>query len=113
MLAAMRSPCSKGLIVAVVASLAAAGCGLGEPEPDSGESSFAVRLLTSLPISGRWERAAEQGLGRMAAELGADVSRLRASSSTAQRQLVVDQGRAGVQLVFCVGKWILHLRLLK
>ena len=64
---------------------------------------FTVRLLTSLPVSGRWEREAERGLGRVAAELDADVGRLRVGDEAERRTLIGDQGRAGTDLVFCVG----------
>jgi len=64
---------------------------------------FTVRLLTSLPVSGRWEREAERGLGRIAAELDADVGRLRVGDEADRRTLIGDQGRAGTDLVFCVG----------
>jgi basic membrane protein A len=60
-------------------------------------------MLTSLPLSGRWERSAERGLGQVAAELGATVGRERVLESSDLRSVVIDQGRRGVRLVFCVG----------
>ena len=90
-------------VLLAVALLATASCGPGAPKSKTEATGLQVRLLTSLPVSGRWERAAERGLGRIAADLGADVARNRAVDSTDQRALVVDQGRRGVHLVFCVG----------
>jgi simple sugar transport system substrate-binding protein/basic membrane protein A len=81
----------------------AAGCGFGGSNTAMDEPSIKVRLLTSLPVSGRWERAAERGLGRIAAELGAGVTRRRALDSADQRDLVIEQGKQSIDLVFCVG----------
>lgn len=78
--------------------LGMSGCSRREAPPD-----FSVHLLTSLAVSGRWERAAERGLGRIAAELEADVARFRVGDATDRRNRISDQGRAGVSLVFCVG----------
>jgi basic membrane lipoprotein Med (substrate-binding protein (PBP1-ABC) superfamily) len=80
--------------------LLAAACGQDEQPTDA---SFSVRMLTVRTISGRWERAAERGLGRIAAELDADVARVRVDDPANERQLLAEQGRAGVNLVFCVG----------
>ena len=88
-----------GCVITIVLMLGV-GCGRDEPEP---EPSFRVRLLTSAPVSGRWERAAERGLGRIAAELDADVRRLRADTELERRVLVDREGDLGVDLVFCVG----------
>jgi basic membrane protein A len=86
-----------GLIALLVA--AAVGCRREEPPPPS----FRVVLITSQPLSGRWERAAEQGLGRIAAVLDAEVTRRRSRNAAARRERLVRAGRAGVDLVFCVG----------
>jgi len=89
------------LVAAAMAlALLAAACGRDEQLPDT---SFSVRMLTIHTISGRWERAAERGLGRIAAELEADVARVRVDDPTGERQALAEQGRAGADLVFCVG----------
>ncbi len=75
-------------------------CTQAEPPKEKG---FRVRLLTSVAISGRWEQAAEKGLGLIAAELEADVARTRATGSADQRALFRNLARDGVDLVFCVG----------
>ena len=67
------------------------------------EKEFRVRLLTSVALSGRWERAAERGLGLIAAELDADIARSRAAGTTDQRARLRALARDGVDLVFCVG----------
>lgn len=67
------------------------------------DTSFSVRVLTVRTVSGRWERAAERGLGQIAAELEADVARVRVDEPADERQLLAEQGQAGVHLVFCVG----------
>jgi basic membrane lipoprotein Med (substrate-binding protein (PBP1-ABC) superfamily) len=91
-----------GVTVAVALGVASTSCRReAPPEP---EPAFTVRALTSSAVSGRWERAAERGLGRIAAELDADVARLRAAGGSARRDLLVRQGRADVDLVFCVGR---------
>ena len=60
-------------------------------------------MLTSRSVSERWERAAEEGLNRVAAELQADVARIRIEEPSHERSLLADQGRAETDLVFCVG----------
>jgi basic membrane lipoprotein Med (substrate-binding protein (PBP1-ABC) superfamily) len=98
------SPVCRSCIVLLVSSLTAIiGCGFGSSKEEAADASLRVSLLTSLPLSGRWERAAERGLGRIAADLDADVVRLRSLESVDQRDLVVEQGRRGMGLVFCVG----------
>ncbi len=87
------------LSLAVVLVATAAACRRAEQPPPA----FRVRLLTSQPTSGRWERAAEQGLGRIGAELDADVSRLRADDEAERRELLLAAATAGVDLLFCVG----------
>ena len=67
------------------------------------EKRFRVRLLTSVALSGRWERAAERGLGLIAAKLDADIARSRAAGTTDQRARLRALARDGVDLVFCVG----------
>jgi len=84
----------------LVVCAVAVGCGTQPAEP---EASFQVRLLTSSPVTGRWERAAEQGLGRIAAELDAGARRLRAGDDVERRQLLDAVGQSGADLVFCVG----------
>jgi basic membrane lipoprotein Med (substrate-binding protein (PBP1-ABC) superfamily) len=92
-----RTVLGAGLFVLLLASTAA--CGRApEPIPD-----FRVRLMTSAVVSGRWERAAEQGLGRIAAELGAGVARLRADDEAERRALLRTEAGGGVDLIFCVG----------
>jgi basic membrane lipoprotein Med (substrate-binding protein (PBP1-ABC) superfamily) len=80
--------------------LAIVSCGGEKP---SKETALSVRMLTIRTISGRWERAAERGLGRIAAELDADVARVRVEGLANERELLAEQGREGVNLVFCVG----------
>ncbi len=84
----------------VVLVLLTEACGRDTQPPDT---SFSVRVLTARTISGRWERAAERGLGRIAAELDADVARVRIADSADERNALTEQGRAGVSLVFCLG----------
>jgi len=66
-------------------------------------TNFSVRMLTTRSISERWERAAERGLGRIEAELDADVARVRIDDPANERERLAEQGRAGISLVFCVG----------
>jgi len=66
-------------------------------------TNFSVRMLTTRSISERWERAAERGLGRIEAELDADVARVRIDDPANEREKLAEQGRAGISLVFCVG----------
>jgi len=84
-------------VLAVVGTLAA--CRRPEPEP----ATMQVRLVTSSTLSGRWERAAERGLGRIAVELGADIARLRAEDGEARRRVLAELGADGADVVFCVG----------
>lgn len=88
------------LRLAGAVALATAACGPAGPPPEPG---FRVRLLTSVEITGRWERAAERGLGLIAAELDADVARSRARGRADRRDRLQALARAGVDLVFCVG----------
>ena len=85
--------------LAVVAAAALVACGHPEPEPPKTQ----VRLVTSATLSGRWERAAERGLGRIAVELDADIARLRAEDGDSRRLVLAELGEAGTDLVFCVG----------
>ena len=89
-------------VLAVSCMAVGVGCARTS-DRDTGGPSFEVRLLTSKAVSGRWERAAEEGLGRIAAELDAGVARVRATDVLMQRTLVAQQGDAAVDLVFCVG----------
>ncbi len=83
-----------------VASLPVVSC---TPEKPSEEREFRVRLLTSVALSGRWEKAAERGLGLIAAELDADIARSRATGTTDQRSRLRAMAQDRVDLVFCVG----------
>jgi basic membrane lipoprotein Med (substrate-binding protein (PBP1-ABC) superfamily) len=83
---------------ALAAALVACAPDTAPPEP-----GFRARLLTSVAVSGRWEQAAERGLGLIAAELGADVARVRAEGTQDQRARFRELGRLGVDLVFCIG----------
>jgi len=96
----MRIPVSIPTAVTVLATVFLAACG---PEEQAPADVFTVRVLTSHTLSGRWERAAERGLGLIASELDADVGRLRVDGPTDARTQLGQQGRAGVDLVFCVG----------
>lgn len=73
------------------------------PENPQQEKEFRVRLLTSVTLSGRWERATERGLGLIAAELDADIARSRAAGMTDQRSRLRALAQDRVDLVFCVG----------
>ncbi len=90
----------KSISTLAVAALLTVACGRGEPPADT---RFTVRMLTVKTISGRWELAAERGLGRIAADLDADVARIRIDDPSEERSRLTEQGRAGVDLVFCVG----------
>lgn len=74
------------------------------PQEPVSPPKFSVRLLTSPDLSGRWEAAAERGLGLIAAELDAEIARHRVDRDTEswQRHLAAE-GRGGIDLVFCVG----------
>jgi len=89
-------------VVFFVVALAflAEACGRDAQPPDT---IFSVRVLTARTISGRWERAAELGLDRMATELEADVARVGIADATDERKVLAEQGRAGISLVFCIG----------
>jgi basic membrane lipoprotein Med (substrate-binding protein (PBP1-ABC) superfamily) len=95
--------CSRKLrivpMVAMIALLAAA-CGRNAQPPDT---RFSVRLLTDQTISGQWERAAELGSARIAAEFGSDVARVRIDDPADGRKVLADLGRAETSLVFCIG----------
>lgn len=79
------------------------------PSPPPAESGFRVRLVTSVTLSGRWERAAERGLGLIAAELDADVARSRADGAADQRERLREHAAEGVDLIFCVGPEVASL----
>jgi basic membrane lipoprotein Med (substrate-binding protein (PBP1-ABC) superfamily) len=87
------------VVLAVLMVGAVFSCRRAEIEPDP----YTVRLITTLPVTGRWELAAERGLGRIAAELEADVARLRATDTSRRRERLIEAGTGGVDLVFCVG----------
>jgi basic membrane protein A len=78
----------------------AVGC---SPQEPVAPPRFSVRLLTSTNVSGRWEAAAERGLGLIAAELNAEVARHRVSGDPGDQAPMATQGQAGADLVFCVG----------
>jgi len=100
MVEVVRRQSSPVVFLLVVLVLLTEACGRDTQPPDT---SFSVRVLTARTISGRWERAAERGLGRIAAELDADVARVRIADSADERNALTEQGRAGVSLVFCLG----------
>jgi basic membrane protein A len=89
-----------GFVVLSLAGFANWSCAPVEPPAEPG---FRVRLVTSVALSGRWERAAERGLGLIAAELDADVARSRAAGTSDQRTRLRDHAMDGVDLIFCVG----------
>jgi basic membrane lipoprotein Med (substrate-binding protein (PBP1-ABC) superfamily) len=91
---------SKVVFAGVVFALMATACGRDDKASDAG---FSVRMMTARTISGRWERAAERGLGKIGAELDADVARIRVDESADKREPLAELGRAGIDLVFCVG----------
>lgn len=76
------------------------GC---RPEEPVAPPRFSVRLLTSPNLSGRWEAAAERGLGLIAAELDADVARHRTGDEPQGQGRLSAEGRQGADLVFCIG----------
>jgi basic membrane protein A len=84
----------------VVLTLLSAACARVDHDT---QRDFTVQMLTSRTISGRWERAAERGLGRIAAELGAEVTRVRFDDPAEAGARLAEVGRAGADLVFCVG----------
>ena len=93
------SAVARGLGLALAVTLAA-DCARQAPVPPS---RFSVRLVTSATLSGRWECAAERGLGRIASELDADVARLRVVDEAESRARLAELGGAGTDVVFCVG----------
>ena len=100
MVEVVRRQSSKLVFSVVVLVLLTTACGRDAQPPDT---SFSVRMLTARTISGRWERAAERGSGRIATELDADVARVRIDDPADQRKVLAEQGRAGISLVFCIG----------
>ncbi len=88
-----------GVGLAVLAILTA-GC---HPEEPVAPPQFSVRLLTSPSLSGRWEAAAERGLGLIAAELDADVARHRVGDGPLGQGQLTAEGEQDGDLVFCVG----------
>jgi basic membrane lipoprotein Med (substrate-binding protein (PBP1-ABC) superfamily) len=95
----VAGPNHSRIVLAILLIAAFSGCRRAEETPDS----FTVRLLTSLPVTGRWELAAEEGIGRIAAELGAEVARLRAGGTAQRHERLAEAGVQAVDLVFCVG----------
>jgi basic membrane lipoprotein Med (substrate-binding protein (PBP1-ABC) superfamily) len=88
------------VFIVLLLLLLTTSCGRGKQPSDT---VFSVRMLAASKISGRWERAAERGLGRIASELEADVARVPNDGPADERERLVEQGRAGISLVFCVG----------
>lgn len=90
------------IAVSIVAifTLLMSSCGRETQPPDT---RFSVRLLAARTVSERWERAAEGGLARIAAELDADVARVRGDEPENERNMLAEQGRAQISLVFCIG----------
>ncbi len=86
-----------GLFVLIILTV---GC---EQKRPVAPPQFSVRLLTSPNVSGRWETAAERGLGLIAAELDADVARRRVDDGPQGQGQLTAEGRQGVDLVFCIG----------
>ena len=100
MIGTMRKSVTVLTVPAMLIAVLMTSCAREEP---SEQEDFTVRMLTSHSLSGRWERAAERGLGLIAAELEADIGRLRVDDPAGARSRLAEQGRAGVDLVFCVG----------
>ncbi len=94
---------ARSFAVRILLAVSVAGLVSCTPDEPPVEPGFRVRLLTSVVVSGRWERAAERGLGLIAAELDADVARVRATGAADQRVRFRELGRNGVDLVFCIG----------
>jgi len=100
MVEVMRKQSFKAVSTVATFVLLVASCGRETQPPDT---SFSVRLLTARTVSERWERAAEGGLARIAAELDADVARVRGDEPENERNILAEQGRAEISLVFCIG----------
>jgi len=64
---------------------------------------FDVRLLTAAPLSGPWELAAEQGLGRIAGDLEAEIQRVRCAPERLSEAIQGSAETGPPDLVFCVG----------
>ncbi|MEE4271987.1 MAG: BMP family ABC transporter substrate-binding protein [Thermoanaerobaculales bacterium] len=90
-------------LTSILMSIAIAGSISCRPPEVPSEPGFRVRLVTSVTISGRWEREAERGLGLIAAELDADIARTRAVGAADQRRALRRHAEEGIDLVFCVG----------
>jgi basic membrane protein A len=90
------------ILTAGALAIGIVGLSCGPPKPPA-DRGFSVRLVTSVALSGRWERAAERGLGLIAAELDADIARSRASGTTDQREHLRSLAADGIDLIFCVG----------
>ena len=92
----MRACSSIGLVLLVIV-----GC-VQAPEPLPEPDRISVQLLTSAAVPGRWEREAERGLERIAAEIDADVFRVRCRENL--RPLAeISSGPKRPDVVFCVG----------
>lgn len=64
---------------------------------------FTVRMLTVRSLSGHWNRASDRGLALIRDELGADTARIPSNDPLESRDRLTELGRAGANLVFCVG----------
>lgn len=91
------------LAAAVVAALGVAACGREPAQRQSAEPRLEVGLLTSASASPRWERQANRGLDRIAAELGAVVRRTSLTDVVVTREQVLQESGRPADLVFCVG----------
>jgi len=96
----MKGPTRAAVVGLAVLMILTAGC---TKEEAVAPPRFSVRLLTSPNVSGRWEAAAERGLGLIAAELDADVARHRVGDGPEGRGQLAAEGERGADLVFCVG----------
>lgn len=96
-----RTVSSRNILNAVIAiALCTAACGSGERPP---VPRFTVRMLTARTVSAHWDRAADRGLSRIAAELNADVERILTDDPTEFRDRLAALGEDETRLVLCVG----------
>lgn len=100
MVSVVRNQFFKAVSSVSIFMLLMTSCGRETQPPDT---SFSVRVLAARTVSERWERAAEGGLARIAAELDADVAWVRSDEPEDERNMLTEQGRAEISLVFCIG----------
>jgi basic membrane lipoprotein Med (substrate-binding protein (PBP1-ABC) superfamily) len=93
------------LVILLVVAAAMTTCRAEDPAV----GTFSVQLLSSRAASDRWERAAERGLVRIAAELDADVSQVQVEDPEDARALLDRQRGSGVDIVFGVGAGVQKL----